>query len=185
MRAFVWLLGFVALLWALTALDQFTGLDLHRFGVVPRDTSSLLGIPLHIFVHDGFIHLLSNSGPLLVLGGLVGMRGAGTLLAVSIFITVFAGAGVWLAGRDGVHIGASSLVFGYFGYLVARGFFERSFVSILVAVAVAVFYGGLIFGLLPLGGFVSWEGHLFGLIGGVILAWVSGRDRRDRQTGPG
>ena len=57
--------------------------------------------------------------------------------------------------------------------------------SILIAVAVAVFYGGLIFGLLPLGGFVSWEGHLFGLIGGVILAWVSGRDRRDRQTGPG
>ena len=130
MRAFVWLLGFVALLWALTALDQFTGLDLHRFGVVPRDTSSLLGIPLHIFVHDGFIHLLSNSGPLLVLGGLVGMRGAGTLLAVSIFIAVFAGAGVWLAGRDGVHIGASSLMFGYFGYLVARGFFERSFMSI-------------------------------------------------------
>ena len=98
---------------------------------------------------------------------------------------MFAGAGVWLAGRDGVHIGASSLVFGYFGYLVARGFFERSFMSVLIAVAVAVFYGGLIFGLLPLGGFVSWEGHLFGLIGGVILAWVSGRDRRDRQGGPG
>lgn len=185
MRAFVWLLGFVALLWVIAALDHFTGLDLHRFGVVPRDSASVLGIPLHVFVHDGFFHLLSNTGPLLVLGGLVGMRGAGTLLAVSIFITVFAGAGVWLVGRDGVHIGASSLVFGYFGYLVARGFFERSFMSILIAVAVAVFYGGLFFGLLPLGGFVSWEGHLFGLIGGVILAWVSGRDRRDRQAGPG
>ena len=129
MRAFVWLLGFVALLWALTALDQVHGPRPPPVRSRPRDTSSLLGIPLHIFVHDGFIHLLSNSGPLLVLGGLVGMRGAGTLLAVSIFITVFAGAGVWLAGRDGVHIGASSLVFGYFGYLVARGFFERSFVS--------------------------------------------------------
>ena len=173
------------MLWVIAALDHFTGLDLHRFGVVPRDSASVLGIPLHVFVHDGFFHLLSNTGPLLVLGGLVGMRGAGTLLAVSIFITVFAGAGVWLVGRDGVHIGASSLVFGYFGYLVARGFFERSFMSILIAVAVAVFYGGLFFGLLPLGGFVSWEGHLFGLIGGVILAWVSGRDRRDRQAGPG
>ena len=170
------------MLWVIAALDHFTGLDLHRFGVVPRDSASVLGIPLHVFVHDGFFHLLSNTGPLLVLGGLVGMRGAGTLLAVSIFITVFAGAGVWLVGRDGVHIGASSLVFGYFGYLVARGFFERSFMSILIAVAVAVFYGGLFFGLLPLGGFVSWEGHLFGLIGGVILAWVSGRDRRDRQA---
>ena len=177
MRAFVWVLGFVALLWVLTVLDQFTGVDLRRFGVSPRDTSSLLGIPLHIFVHDGFIHLLSNTGPLLALGGLVGVRGVGTLLAVSVFIAVFAGAGVWLAGREGVHIGASGLVFGYFGYLVARAFFQRSFMSLLIAVAVAVFYGGLIFGLLPLGGYVSWEGHLAGLIGGVLLAWISGRDR--------
>ena len=176
MRAFVWLLGFVALLW-LIAVAQWAGLDLRQFGVTPRDTSSLLGIPLHIFVHDGFWHLLSNTGPLVVLGGLVGMRGAGVLLAVSVFIAVFAGAGVWVAGRDGVHIGASGLIFGYFGYLVARGFVERSLMSLLVAVAVAVFYGGLIFGLLPRDGFVSWEGHLFGLIGGVLLAWVSGRDR--------
>ena len=177
MNAFIWLLGFVALLWVLTALDQFTGLDFIRFGVVPRDTESLLGIPLHVFAHNDFLHLLSNTGPLLVLGGLVSMRGAGTLLSVSIFITVFTGAGVWLAGRYGVHIGASGLVFGYFGYLVARGFFERSFMSLLIAVAVAVFYGSLIFGLLPLDSFISWEGHLFGLIGGIILAWISGKDR--------
>ena len=128
-------------------------------------------------MHDGFWHLLSNTGPLVVLGGLVGVRGAGVLLAVSVFIAVFAGAGVWLVARDGVHIGASGLVFGYFGYLVARGFVERSLMSLLIAVAVAVFYGGLIFGLLPLDRFISWEGHLFGLIGGVLLAWVSGRDR--------
>ena len=82
-------------------------------------------------------------------------------------------------------MGASGLVFGYFGYLVARGFFERSFMSILIAVAVAVFYGGLIFGVLSLDGFVSWEGHLFGLIGGVVLAWVGGRERVQRQDGRG
>lgn len=176
MRGFVWILGFVALLWVI-AVAQWAGLDLRQFGVAPRDTSSLLGIPLHIFVHDGFWHLLSNTGPLIVLGGLVGVRGPGVLLAVSVFIVVFAGAGVWLVGREGVHIGASGLVFGYFGYLVARGFVERSFMSLLIAVAVVVFYGSLIFGLLPLDGFVSWEGHLCGLIGGVLLAWVSGRDR--------
>ena len=175
MRGFVWLAGFVAVLWIVAVFDRMAGLDLRHFGVVPRDSGSVLGIPLHVFIHDGFFHLLSNTGPLLVLGGLVSMRGAGTLLAISIFIALFAGSGVWLVGRDGVHIGASGLVFGYFGYLVARGFFERSFTSILIAVAVAVFYGGLIFGLLPLGGFVSWEGHLFGLIGGVTLAWMSGR----------
>ena len=176
MRAFVWLLGFVALLWVI-AVAQWAGLDLRQFGVTPRDTSSLLVIPLHIFVHDGFWHLLSNTGPLLALGGIVGVRGSGTLLAVSVFIAVFAGAGVWLVGRDGVHIGASGLIFGYFGYLVARGFVERSLMSLLITVAVTVFYGSLIFGLLPVDGFISWEGHLFGLIGGVLLAWVSGRDR--------
>ncbi|MCE2458678.1 MAG: rhomboid family intramembrane serine protease [Dehalococcoidia bacterium] len=176
MRAFVWLLGFVALLWVI-AVAQWAGLDLRQFGVTPRDTSSLLGILLHIFVHDGFWHLLSNTGPLLALGGIVGVRGSGTLLAVSVFIAVFAGAGVWLVGRDGVHIGASGLIFGYFGYLVARGFVERSLMSLLITVAVTVFYGSLIFGLLPVDGFISWEGHLFGLIGGVLLAWVSGRDR--------
>ena len=183
MRAFVWLVGFVAVLWVVAIVNWLGGPDLRQFGVAPRDTASLLGIPLHIFVHDGFYHLLSNTGPLLVLGGLVGMRGAGTLLAISIFIVVFAGGGVWLVGREGVHIGASGLVFGYFGYLVARGFFERSLVSILIAVAVAVFYGGLIFGVLPLDGFVSWEGHLFGLIGGVITAWMQGRGRVQRQDG--
>ena len=177
MHGFIWLLGFVAVLWVVAVLDTLTGIDFGRFGVVPRDSASLLGIPLHIFVHGDFLHLLSNTGPLLVLGGLVSMRGAGTLLATSVFITVFTGAGVWLAGRYGVHIGASGLVFGYFGYLVARGFFERSFMSLLIAVAVAVFYGGLIFGLLPLDRFVSWEGHLFGLIGGIILAWIGGKDR--------
>ena len=113
------------------------------------------------------------------------MRDAGTLRAISVFISVFAGGGVWLMGREGVHIGASGLVFGYFGYLVARGLFERSLVSILIAVAVAVFYGGLIFGILPLDGFVSWEGHLFGLIGGIITAWMQGRDRVQRQDGRG
>ena len=176
MRGFVWLLAFVAVLWIIAVL-QLAGLDLRYFGVVPRDSESVLGIPLHVFVHDGFVHLLSNTGPLLVLGGLVSMRGAGTLFAVSVFIVLIAGSGVWLAGREGVHIGASGLVFGYFGYLVARGFFERSLMSVLIAVAVAVFYGGLIFGILPLDRFVSWEGHLFGLVGGVALAWMSGRDR--------
>ncbi len=72
--------------------------------------------------------------------------------------------------RSAVHIGASGLVFGYFGYLVARGWYERKLGSILLAIAVIILYGGLILGVLPARGLVSWEGHLFGLIAGVLAA---------------
>ena len=82
---------------------------------------------------------------------------------------------MWLVGRPAVHIGASGLVFGYFGYLLAQGWYERSFVSIAVAVAVLLLYGSIIFGVLPQGGFISWEGHLFGLVAGVLAARM-GRD---------
>ena len=92
------------------------------------------------------------------------------LLRVSIIVIGLGGAGVWVFGRSSIHIGASGLVFGYFGYLVARGWHERRFGSILVAIVVIVLYGGLIFGVLPVPGLVSWEGHLFGLIAGVLVA---------------
>lgn len=170
-----WLAGFVALLWVLALIDLIPGVDLARFGVVPRDRAGLLGIPFHVFIHSGFGHLLSNTVPLLILGGLIAMRGTRFLVVCSVFIVVFSGAGVWLLGRSATHIGASGLVFGYFGCLVALGFFERGCVSFIVAVAVAAFYGfGILSGLLPLNAYVSWEGHLFGLIGGVLFAWLIG-----------
>lgn len=179
-QAFIGLAVFVALLWLVALADWAANLELARFGVSPRDMSSLIGIPLHVFIHGGFWHVLSNTGPILVLGGLIAFTGGRNLLLVSVFVTLFAGAGVWLIGRDASHIGASGLAFGYFGYLLARGFYERSIVSIIVAIAVAVMYGGLIFGILPTNPFVSWEGHLMGLIGGVICAWMF--RRRDRPN---
>ena len=140
----------------------------------------LWGIPLAPFLHGGFGHALSNTVPLLMLGGLVAARGWQTLLGVTLFVVLLGGAGVWLVARGASHIGASGLVFGYFGYLVARGWYDRRIVSILIAVVVIVVYGGLIFGVLPTDGRVSWEGHLTGLIAGVTgrqvrEAWPRGR----------
>ncbi len=186
LRSFVWLLGFVALLWIVAIVDLVPGLDLTRYGVVPRDSAGLRGIPLHVFIHGGFGHLMANTFPLLILGGLTAFRGERVLLVCSAFIALFAGLGIWLLGRSAVHIGASGLVFGYFGYLVACGFIERGCVSIIISVAVTAIYGlGIFFGLLPLGGYVSWEGHLFGLIGGVLFARFtgpSGDDDDDKET---
>ncbi len=96
--------------------------------------------------------------------------GRQVLLRVSFIVIAVGGSGVWLLGRSAVHIGASGLVFGYFGYLVARGWYERRLGSILLAIAVIILYGGLILGVLPARGLVSWEAHLFGLIAGILAA---------------
>ena len=134
---------------------------------------SVRGILLSPLLHGSFSHLLSNTLTLIPLGVVVAARGAKTLAGVSLFVVALGGLLVWLVGRPAVHVGASGLAFGLFGYLVARGWYERSFVSILVALIVVALYGGMILGALPQDGFVSWEGHLFGLVAGVLAARMS------------
>lgn len=191
--ALLLLLVFVAAIWVVHATNSLLfGGDLNRYGLSPlalpyRGLSnleltapyalvSLRGVLLSPMLHGSFSHLLSNTLPLLVLGGFVALRGTKTLIGVSLFVVVLGGLLVWLVGRPAVHIGASGLVFGYFGYLLAQGWYERSFVSIVVAVAVLLLYGGMIFGALPQGGFISWEGHLFGMIAGILAARMSKGD---------
>ena len=188
----VLLLIFVAAIWLVYLVNVLLyGGDLNRYGLapmalpyrfltefelsVPYLAGSLRGILLAPLLHGSFSHLMSNTFPLLLLGGFVALRGTKALVGLSLFVVVLGGLLVWLVGRPAIHIGASGLVFGYFGYLVAQGWYERSFVSIAVAAAVLLLYGGIIFGVLPQAGFISWEGHLFGLIAGVLAARM-GRD---------
>ena len=180
------LLGvFVAVIWALAGVDFVMDNRLAEYGIVPRTVDGLWGIPLAPFLHGGFGHVISNTVPLLMLGGLMAARGWQTLLGVTLFVVLLGGAGVWLVARSGSHIGASGLVFGYFGYLVARGWYDRRIVSILIAVVVIVVYGGLLFGVLPTGGRVSWEGHLTGLIAGVLAARFAKPSRQEEtRTAP-
>ena len=188
--AIILLLTFVAVIWVVYLVNSllFDG-SLNRFGLSPMAlpyrwlsefepslpylAGSLRGILLSPLLHGSFSHLMSNTFPLLLLGGFVALRGAKTLIGVSLLVIVLGGLLVWIVGRPAVHIGASGLVFGYFGFLVAQGWYERSIVSIVVAVGVLLLYGGIIFGVLPQSGFISWEGHLFGLIAGVLAARMS------------
>ncbi|WP_283138740.1 rhomboid family intramembrane serine protease [Rhizohabitans arisaemae] len=166
----------VAGLWALEIFDYATGSSLDGFGIRPRSLDGLPGIVLAPFLHFGFDHLIANSLPLLVLGFFAAMRGIGRFLLASVVIMLVSGAGVWLISpSDSVTIGASGMVFGYFGYLVARGVFDRRTVDIALAVVSVVLYGSLIWGVLPSQQGVSWQGHLFGLVGGVLAAWVMRR----------
>jgi len=166
----IWLLVALAAMWIVELINGVMGHQLNNWGILPRTTHGLTGIPLMPFLHGNLGHLLSNTIPFLILGGLVALRGQRVFLSISLFIIVVGGGGVWAVGRTSFHVGASGLVFGYFGYLVARGWYDRKLKSILTAVVVLVLYGGLIFGVLPTQTFVSWEAHLFGMIAGVLIA---------------
>lgn len=129
-----------------------------------------MGIVTMPFLHDGFGHLISNTIPFLVLGSIVAASGLDRFFTVAAIVTVTSGVGVWLLGPDGtVHIGASALVFGFLTYLLARGFFEHRVTYLLVGVVVLFLYGGVLWGLLPRPG-ISWQGHLFGALGGLAAA---------------
>ena len=168
------LFGMVALFWVLEVFDKLIfmgGLD--SLGIHPRTLSGLGGILTAPFLHGGFGHLIGNTVPFLMLGGLIMLRDRKDWMVTTALSTLVGGAGIWLLGAaNSVHIGASILVFGYFGYLVSVGWFERKFGAILLSVLVALFYGGMVWGVFPVlaGAGVSWEGHLFGALGGVLSA---------------
>ena len=172
------LLGFLSVIWAVELLNGFLDHQLSGWGILPRTTQGLIGIPLSPFLHGSFSHTVANTVPLLVLGGLVGLRGSQTLAGVSLFVVIVGGVAVWGLGRTAIHVGASGLVFGYFGYLLARGWYDRKPSSVLIAVAVLLVYGGLILGVLPTRSFISWEAHLFGLIAGLLAARLTKRKGR-------
>ena len=166
--------GVAALFWLLELVDRLL-LDgaLDNYGIRPRTTDGLWGIPLAPFLHGDFAHLASNTIPFVVLGGLVAMRGLAEFCEVSLVVVIVGGLGTWLFGESGtVHIGASGLVFGYFGCLTARGFLEANVVSILVGLLVLFLYGGIVWGVLPTQPGVSWQGHLFGLLSGAAAGWI-------------
>jgi membrane associated rhomboid family serine protease len=147
------------------------GGSLDQWGVRPRSLEGLWGLAFAPFLHHGFSHLMANTLPLAVLGGLVLWRSVGDWVAVTVAAAVLGGLGVWLvAPANSVHLGASILVFGYFGYLLLCGWYERSIAAVAVAVVVAALYGGLIWGVLPGEPGVSWQGHLVGFLAGAACA---------------
>lgn len=163
--------GFLVLIWVVEILDQlfFRG-TLDRFGIYPRSINGLTGILFAPFLHGSYLHLSANTVPFIVLGWLVMLRDKSDFWTVSLLTALVSGLGTWLFGRPSYHIGASGMIFGYFGYLLLRGYFERSLTAVTISLLVGLSYGGMIFGILPTRSWISWEGHLFGLLGGVLAA---------------
>lgn len=178
-RRLVPVLLLLALMWTTEIVDQVIPLDLDQFGIRPRDVGHLQGIVLSPFLHLGFGHLISNTVVLLVLGSLLALT-TRHLWLVTIGVVLLGGAGVWLlGGPNTVHIGASGVVYGYAAFLAVYGFVARRIGQAIVGVLVILVYGSMLWGVLPLQQGVSWQGHLFGAVAGVLLAvWLGRRDRR-------
>jgi len=174
----------VVVMWCVEVIDTISGGDLERHGIEPHDPDALPAIAAAPFLHAGWGHLIGNTIPFVILGCMIALSGLRRVIWVTVIVAVVAGLGVWIFAPAGtVHIGASGLVFGYASYLIFRGLFSRSVVHIGVGLVVVVLYGTtLLFGLAPRDG-ISWQGHLFGAIGGVLAAWWLDR-REDKASGP-
>lgn len=170
--------GFVLLLWTIEVVDVLAAHRLDDEGIRPRSDEGLLGILFAPLLHGGWGHLVANSVPALVLGFLTLATGLARGLAATAVIWLLGGLGVWLvAGSSSVHIGASGLVFGWITYLAVRGIVNRNGVEIVVGLLVLLVYGGVLWGVLPGQPGISWQGHLFGAVAGVVAA-VALRDAR-------
>ena len=167
----------VALLWGVFFLNLILPFDLRIYGVRPRSISGLPGLLFAPFLHSGVGHLISNSlalAPLLFFS--LAYSRQLTVEAV-IFIALFGGGGIWLFGKSHtVHIGASGIIFGLIGYLLAIGLFRRELLALVVSIAVASYYGWALFSLFVVLPGVSWTGHFFGFVAGVFAAWLSRED---------
>ena len=172
------LLALVVLMWAVEVVDVVADARLDQYGIEARDVDGLDGIVTAPFLHVGFAHLLGNTIPFVIMGLLIAVEGARRLLGVFAIAALVSGLGTWLVAPEGsIHVGASGVVFGFATYLIARGWFARRVGQIAIGLVVLVLWGGVLLGGLQPREGISWQGHLFGAIGGVVAArMLAGRD---------
>jgi len=179
------LLVIVAVMWLVEVVNAIDSQQLDNDGIYPRSVSHLWGIFTAPFLHAGFPHLISNTIPFVFMGVIIALKGAARLALVTAIVVVIGGLGTWLIGPShSVTVGASGLVFGYASYLLARGFFDRNTMELLIGVIVIAVWGGaLLSSLVPHYG-ISWQGHVSGAVGGVVAAWWLARSDAAKRAAP-
>jgi membrane associated rhomboid family serine protease len=167
-------------------VNSFAALHLvQHAGIEPRHVDGLVGILTAPFVHASWSHLLANAVPLLIFGFLVMVNGGKQFIAVTVLVWLVSGLGVWLTGAgDSTVVGASGVVFGWLAYLVVRGVFTRNVGQILVGLVLLALWGGVFWGVLPGANGISWQAHLFGALGGVLAAFLTGKADGPRRKAP-
>jgi membrane associated rhomboid family serine protease len=176
---FFLVVAMVAIMWVVEAIDQVSNANLDSHGIEPRQVDGLEGVVTAPFLHAGWSHLIGNTVPFVLLGLVIALNGLARIAGVTVIVALVGGIGTWvIAPAHTNHIGASGLVFGFATYLMARFFYSRNLLHLAVGVVVFAVYGStLLFGLVPRDG-ISWQGHLFGGIGGIVAARVLDSKRR-------
>ena len=176
LKRFVPVLTLVILCWLLLGLNALIWRgSLDQYGIVPRHLSGLPGIIWAPFLHASVAHLAANTLPLLILGAVICGRSRTEFAVVTVLGILLTGGLTWLLARSACHIGASGLVFCYFGYLASLAWFRRTFGALCLSLACLIGYGGLIRGVMPTSAPISWESHLAGLVVGIALASMTAK----------
>ncbi|CAN5338898.1 rhomboid family intramembrane serine protease [soil metagenome] len=158
--------------WVIHIVNVLVGYRLNIFGVYPRHVLGLIGIPCFSFLHGNFSHLFFNSMPLLILLDFVLINGKQQFICTTMSIMLLSGSAIWLFGRSALHIGASSLVMGYWSYLLVNAYEHFAVNSLILAIVCIYYFGGLVLNLFPSGKKVSWEGHVFGFLAGLASVYI-------------
>jgi membrane associated rhomboid family serine protease len=167
-------LSLIAILFLIHLLNWMSGYRLnYYFGIKPRKLSGLPGIIISPFLHADFNHLFFNSIPLFVMVSFVLLNGMPTFLCVSGIIILVGGFATWLIGRRGVHIGASGVIMGYWGYLLLEAYEKPTLVSVALGIVCIYYFGGMILNLFPMKVKSSWEAHFFGFLAGLLASYVT------------
>jgi membrane associated rhomboid family serine protease len=172
-RALVFVGSFLGLLWLLQVVNWADSYHLDRFGILPHHVSHLADIFTAPLLHFSWPHLEGNSIPFLVLGFLAAYRGLRKFVGLTLIVAITSGLAVWLfQSSTELTVGASGLIFGYFGYVLVRGIFDRNLVDVVVGILAGVLYFSILAVAIPGTPGVSWIGHAGGLFGGVLAGWL-------------
>ena len=168
---------FVGILWIVKGIEVLFSLNFSYLGIVPRNSLGLIGILTGPLIHANFVHLFSNSIPLLVLGIIVFNFYRTIAFEIFIWIYLISGLCVWIVGENASHIGASGLIYGFASFIFFSGLFRRELKSILLAILVAIVYGSILRGIFPGNPAISWQGHLFGAMAGGLCAYFFRKEK--------
>ena len=183
-RALFVMAGVLAVIWALQIANKLDNYQLNQsYGILPRDLGSLPHILTAPFLHVSWTHIEANSGPLFIFGFLAAYRGVAKFAGVTAVVILTSGFAAWLFESAGsIGVGASGVVFGYFGYIMVRGFFDRHGLDVLIGAVMALCFAYQFSVLLPHQG-IGWQAHVGGLIGGIASGWIF-RERRATRAVP-
>jgi membrane associated rhomboid family serine protease len=184
-KALFVMVAFLAILWIVQIANWAGHYRLSfEYGIRPHDLGSLPDIFSAPFLHFSWAHIEGNSGPLFIFGFLAAYRGVPKFLVLTLLVAVASGLGAWLTeSSHSIGAGASGVVFGYFGYIIVRGIFDRHLIDLVIGLVMALCFAYQFTVLLPQNG-IGWQAHLFGMVGGIAAGWLL-RDRRGRRASAG